>query len=507
MKSKLTICVLLFLLTLAFIYNTSNETKIITAPLSTTGFTDSFFIGLMDGGVENGYDKIRDTLNTNLWTKYTEHWNNFGWNTYHNGYVKKDSLTADLNSGYISYVNGVISTNGNEHMRSLMQRIKLEYLAYGQRSDYQCEPIPESDDYGFYSYSTHQTGIEEQDISPYGYGQKVMHCRTEPENSHDNPGYVIKDLKANREQVNTIPFSSSYSIDYKFKWYIKPRIRIDSGFANNPANWNKNVCRIEVLNWYGDTIKDVDIKVRNFKQDQLTQYLGYYLEEYHFLPWDDFDTLIVGPGKVFNPNDSSILNTNCKVDFRVWWYGNCDMWIDYVRVDNEIAHDLFRGVYTDPQFQKEWLKWEVQDIALQNSSPLKFYIEEFEFNNVPCISYVNEKIKELSSNKYSLSVVLNYGEFAIIHRPDIWSAHPGAEYIKRTLIDSTGIEEIIGFAYPFDAYDPNSLLDYQLPQSSGQFTAPTYIPNTLHKHDFNMSEGRMSRDTFPWATITGFKHI
>jgi hypothetical protein len=132
------------------------------------------------------------------------------------------------------------------------------------------------------------------------------------------------------------------------------------------------------------------------------------------------------------------------VDFRVYWYGKCDMWIDYVRVDNEIADRLFNN---DQEFIS-WFNWEVDSIATQYPDNIyKSYIEEFEFNQIPCMAYVNRMIDSLSEGKYSLMFDLNYNTYKI-HAPDFENVVMDANYLKRTLYDRVGAKEIFMGAYP-----------------------------------------------------------
>ncbi|RIK49780.1 MAG: hypothetical protein DCC60_01815, partial [Ignavibacteriae bacterium] len=212
------------------------------------------------------------------------------------------------------------------------------------------------------------------------------------------PGYVVRGLKTNREQINR-SWDWHYSIDDgNHKWYVKPRIRVDSAYANNPANLNKEVCRIEVLNFDGDTIKTTNIRVANFIENN--EYSGEYIEDFFDLHQDSL--LEISDGKSFNPDEKPLWDTRCQVDFRVWWYGQCDMWIDYVRVENQIGHDLLSTDTTNQAYQlyHNWLSWEVEDIANQHPGKLiDFYIEEYEFNMLPAIKYVNEKIISLSNGQ------------------------------------------------------------------------------------------------------------
>ena len=108
----------------------------------------------------------------------------------------------------------------------------------------------------------------------------------------------------------------------------------------------------------------------------------------------------------YHPEGHSIIDDGCEVDIQVDWYGNCDMWIDYVRVDDEVADRLFNDP-PDQEFE-DWINWEADlaEYTEYNDNPLKFYMEEFEFNNVPCMRYVNDKLMQYSGNKYKLMACL-----------------------------------------------------------------------------------------------------
>ncbi|MBK8552235.1 MAG: hypothetical protein IPL53_14700 [Ignavibacteria bacterium] len=146
--------------------------------------------------------------------------------------------------------------------------------------------------------------------------------------------------------------------------------------------------------------------------------------------------LIIDPSNFekFNPNCEDLWDTSCAVDFKVYWYGQCDMWIDYVRVDNEIAHDLFSNDLQNPQFvqYQNWLKWEADSIAtLFPNAAYRFYIEEFEFNQIPCMEYVSRKIDTLDrENTFGFMCDFNYSTFKI-HTPGFDTVRPSAEYIKK----------------------------------------------------------------------------
>jgi len=449
-----------------------------------TNVSDSFIIGAMDMGGQSGYEYYHppfsvynshfnyyqqyDSMNFNLWHKYTIIQNSFPralpygwWET-----MYRDSLNAHIDV-YRPGVHQTLDSNNGRNMKTLMLRPKIEWLCFGQRSDYQCEFIPlDSGDYWFYSYDSSQTGIDIIDGTIYGNGVKVKYCEADTSNPGSDSGYVVKNLRSNREQVNTIEASQG---DMQCPWLIKPRIRIDSNEVDNFPN--KKVCRIDVYDYYGEShdsnkIKSVDIYVRDFDFLRIHNYNGKYLEEYFFSPSQPASTIKIDTGKQFNPYGEQYFWTNaCKADFRVYWYGLCDMWIDYVRVDNDVADRLLSGV--DEQFE-EWFEWEAIEIAQHGTSPFKFYIEEFEFNNLPCIKEVNKKLMYHNGN-ISLMANINLG-LINAHLP--FGSYPGfdnlkikAGYISRYIIDSAKLKELFISNYPIRGESgvskiPNTLGSY-----------------------------------------------
>ena len=324
-----------------------------------------------------------------------------------------------------------------------MDRPKISYLAWGQRSDYQCEEAIEDNDYWFYTYGTHSniSMSDYTDISSYGTGEKVRYCQSNPSNPASNAGWVVKDLKANREQINR---GWNYEQrDSAHNWHVMPRIRIDSSFAANPANFNKPICKIIILDFDEDTIKIVTLKSSNFKPSIDSIYHGNYLEEYYTQTGDT--NLIVSPGWIFNPDKKGLGDINCKVDFRIWYYGECDMWVDRVRVENEVAHRLLKPGGDD--LFETWLRWEC-NLAKEHPEYIRnFYIEEFEFNVIPCVKYVNHIIDSLTGHQLSLMVALNY-DLLRVHTPGNWWENQfTAAQINKYLIQEAGLKTYFSNVY------------------------------------------------------------
>ena len=72
--------------------------------------------------------------------------------------------------------------------------------------------------------------------------------------------------------------------DYAWDWYVMPRIRIDSAYANAPGGIHdtETVCKIKITGWRGNVIKDIGILVENFKPTLQSIYHGNYLDTFYY---------------------------------------------------------------------------------------------------------------------------------------------------------------------------------------------------------------------------------
>jgi hypothetical protein len=472
-NQKLVITTILSVTALAFFISSRPSEEINTkAPqqMLSSNSGEQFLIGMLNNGEDSGFVYINDTLGFNLWHKYPGT-DIIGGKHYPKGWTANDSL---FSTTYTGQVQGILTNIQGHNMRTLMQRPKIEYLCYGQRSDYQCEDSSNivNKNYWFYTFQSNDpshthTGDNWQDNSVWGGNNVwVKRCRL----NIDDAGYVVDRLRSNTEQCHRATDNEAYRWDSECDWYIKPRIRIDSNFVNNSNNWGKLVCRVDIYNHDGhipnepeiNKLKSIDIRVRNFKPHMDSLYLGYYLEEFYFQYWQDTSSQIIHGDWAtgndqwwFTARGSRRTDTdNNKADIHVYWYGNCDMWIDYVRVDNDIADGLLNPNSVYHARDSLWLQWEAQDIALYNSSPYQFYIELFEFNQIPCMSYVSKKIDSITSLQGKHFNVmadmlcfyqnhLSMDERGIIDTP---------EKVKSMCLDSIGSKQIfLGDPYPLIA--------------------------------------------------------
>ncbi|HCN36619.1 MAG TPA: hypothetical protein DIS94_02765 [Bacteroidetes bacterium] len=423
---------------------------------------DSFMIGILGSGHDTNYARLRDELGINLWHSYHNWYNIYEWNS------NIDLLEAPL-SQYKGLITDRLQKNSANGMKTLYDREKILYLSFGQSSIYECEEeihLP-NQDLKSYAYDWHSTntGIDFQD-NQYNNGKYVRYSST---SQGHQAGYVVKDLRANREQINKHSTWGKYAVDSIYNWYVKPKIRIDSNIVDNYPDLQ--ICKIEVLNANGDLLKIIPIYSRNFLSNN--NYNGIYLEEFTFAQFDTNLIIDKVNDGIFNPDSIVLWDTSCKVDFRVWWSGNCDMWIDYVKVENEIAHDLFRGYYeSQPPQGNPWLLWELDSIAAQYQNQIiQFYIEEFEFNQIPCMKYINDRIKQRYNGRMSLVFDLNISTFSI-HRHNIATTNVfNLDYIQRNLYDKINTDIITSFCYPFWGADCST--------PPTKLNGAHYIPNTL----------------------------
>jgi len=123
-------------------YKPAYETGFTPASPPVTQGEDEFLISSLNIGQYSSYNFAIDTLGYNLWHRYLGSEEISG-KRYPTGWTGSDLLFADR-LDYIGDVQDKIdeiySYNG-KNTQVLLHRPKIEYLCYGQRSDYQCEAI------------------------------------------------------------------------------------------------------------------------------------------------------------------------------------------------------------------------------------------------------------------------------------------------------------------------------------------------------------------------------
>jgi len=490
MKTKILILsILIISLIFLILNNISAERNEVKSQTDAIEVPDKeFIVGIYD----NAWDLFKnynDSLSLNLWHKYTGPLS--GW-IYSDiaGYVDTSDKYYNPPSYYEDRVTGQIESNYAGGKRTIMDRPKLAYLSAGQRSDYQAEKINRyENNYWFYSYDTSViiNGVIEDvtDNSPYGSGERVKYCKADTSNPGGNACYILKGLRSNREQAYIN--DDDYYSDGIYSWYIMPRMRIDSIYASQLINKSKKICDVIIKNWKDSIIKKIEIKVRNFETPN-SSYDGKYTENFYFRPFynEDSSSTIIDSGKLFNPDsyDFSDWSIPCHIDIQVYWYGLCDLWIDRIRVENEPARIFMTK--KDSIFQS-WLKLEIE-FAIENYNSLKpapnyFFVNEFQFNQLPAIKELNKKILYHSGNKTCVLPSIVYPLLSL-HIPDRNNTHLTVSQLKEYLVDSAELNTILVGSYALEGFPEEQAPD-----------RISYMPNTLSNANYNPDIGILAYAT------------
>jgi len=488
MKTKIFVIAFLLITSFTFVYFSSTE-KAVKPPspppqFSQGGWGDKFYIGAMNDDDdyyyrEGGHWEQLDRLEFSLWHKYTigrydtdiQRW------CPALGFVRvQNDLLMKSVSEYKDAVNAEISSIYYQHngRKLIAMRPKIMWLCFGQSSTYEAEPISWNDPLWFYSFQVNVGDVYED--WEWNEGKKVLHCGMPT--GGPNAGIVLSRLKANTEQsrkiVNTgIPEKDQYlnqwEGDSQCDWIIKPRIRILQSFVV-PANYETPVCSIKVVAQDGNTVlKETIIKAKYFKVDNGgANYYGEYIEEFNF---DDPNVNLTIPGDwAVNENgwqykargnrtyeqEQSCTDECNHADIQIFWYDNCDMWIDYVKVENDVADRLLKG--NDQEFEG-WMHQEIDQIAKPENGPnaiLKYYLELAEFNNIPCMAYVNRQLKHYSEEQGDPNVIVDLMQdltfFITYHVP--WNSRTTIEntdFLLEHYINKVGFTQVFAESYPLNA--------------------------------------------------------
>jgi hypothetical protein len=463
----LILAVLIFItLSIKEIKGTENEIK----SLSPKGLSDpdEFLIGAYHIGCAS--QNRLQALGMNIWHEFIPERDNItisGYNQhiFPHGFTPHDSLFANI-TNYQSEVNTFYnnkSTLNNNYL--YFCRPKLEMLTFAQRSDYHPFAIAnhQLSDKGqwWYGYDTHQTGQEITD------GTKNIRKCTQ---GVDAAGYMVQGLRPTWEQVkDAVP--NDFFYDGQYSWYVKPKIKINPNIPGTTL-----VLKVEIYKKDNTLLRSVDLTRDNFGSN----YNGDYI--------DEFDLGSPSPLKIENGRDLYGTPANANesyADYAIYWYGNCDMWLERVRVENDWANRLFSDFYLLPL--NDWIKWETRDIAQNVTRAYKFLVDESDYNMYPAIGYLNDKINQFKPGGSKLSIIaLNSIVYTIPEQKPLWIDMMDSTDIDNTFVNSK-MNEVFVDPYPLyaDKYCRNT------------YHQPSNIPNTLPRHGYDVNKGILGVDANP----------
>jgi len=443
----------------------------------TYNLSGKFLIAAMHSGFDNtadAYKRLSDTLKINSWHKY-------------GSWFDGDTIDADSNKIAAGVTNRV-SQNDIRDIRTVFHRPVTAFAAYGQRSDYQCENISYGADYWFYAYNNSITNTYVSDVSDSG--GIVKHASLNAGSPGVWEGYLVKNLRSNREQCNK---KIGHLLDNKYQWYLRPRMRIPTGL-----NDTIKVCRIEIVDWNDTLRKSVELTADNFNTITIP-YNGQYMDQFYFLTNNylssiKIDTNDICPGSAKDPY--SWKNDPMKTDYRVYWYGQCDLWIDYIRLEDEPARRLYEGEL-NAQINAE------VNYAKANYNPDHpnyFYQEEFEFNHSPCIKEVNRIIETAPGSDLTFMVNLNVELYnTVVPYYYDSSRFFYADDFRKYLVDYANIKILIPTTYDLDGGTDTYLYPNNLKSraSLSPNTLPVYSQPGNSNLSYDPSKGLLAYTTNP----------
>jgi hypothetical protein len=309
---------------------------------------------------------------------------------------KFGQFESPLTTSQINNLNELIYRSDTTGLKSIFERTKISRLCYGQRLEY--EVVENTGDsltnFGF-CYKNRDNNVAY--FIPDS-GRTVLHSQTSPSSSPNSAGWLCKNIFENIQHTDLYYFLQSADTA---DWFLKPMMRIDSGDVD--INPNAFVVAIVSYNFKGHKIDSTIIKARNFaKFDVLTNsylYGGNYKNLFDF-SLEGSGTDLVIPGSLDSNGTTEGLNygyggnsgvhgydrynvKQCKVDFRVYWFGQVDVWFDKMTVDDRFANKLFKGEFNDNI---------EQEISNFGDTLDLFFADELVYSQFPCFKYVRDYV-------------------------------------------------------------------------------------------------------------------
>jgi len=184
----------------------------------------------------------------------------------------------------------------------------------------------------------------------------------------------------------------------KLDWFVKPMVKLDT---NNITD-NTPVFTIVYYSFSGDSIGGQTILASNFK-NPAGIYNGDYTDKFYrgqtaipfSLSGDDSNN---GLNKGRNPKQ--LKKDSCKVNFKIFTYGQAKFWFKKLTVDDFYANKLF-----DPSPYNNYdsiIHDELSHVG-NNINLYSYYMDEVTYSQLPCIKYVMNKISAYPNIKFMVS--------------------------------------------------------------------------------------------------------
>jgi hypothetical protein len=284
----------------------------------------------------------------------------------------------------------VLDLTGKNGFYGFYERSFFGKYCYGQRLIYEVSKSGDNTGLNFgFIYTDCMKNSYEEDGE-----RSVLHAVP----GKHGEGYLCRNIYENLQHGDLFDFRQ----DDKGTWHIKPEMRI-------PANMPDNipVVRIETISFSGKIAKQVVLNTQNFKNNG--EYAGKYTDTYSGMQGDALEIR----GDDANPSSLNYgrndlwweWDDNCKTDFRVFWYGKCEVWFDRMVVDDNTANELF------DLKNRDWINERIRQEAGVFSGKTEnnfLFTDEILISQYPCIKFVLDELRKYNENIKVSMAVTNY---------------------------------------------------------------------------------------------------
>ncbi len=307
------------------------------------------------------------------------------------GWFNKTILSAQETK-----LNSLISGAHTNNLKAIYERNNLSNLCYAQRLVYEVSNG---------GSTTVNDGFCWQNIAgDYGTesnGTTYIYACTGTSgciSQSTATGYIAQNIYENFQHTDLPGFRPQ--VRDIWDWHLKPRMKIRQSDFEDPNKQTLPVVTIEAYcfnDGAGNTtpIATKTILVRNFSK-QGVSYSGDYKEIFYngldeinmWIPGDATNGLNKGRNDEAwawgDPNSQYY----CAVDFKVYWHGNVDVWLDKLTVDDFRANKLFN---TDVlQNYDPYIEDELDNFGADMDM---FFVDELVHSQIPAAKYVVDKVR------------------------------------------------------------------------------------------------------------------
>lgn len=295
-----------------------------------------------------------------------------------------------LNSGQVANMKGLMDSVSGNQLNGIYGRINIEKMCYGQRLEYEVSNIGSTTLNDGFCYQTIMSNTHTTD------GSRTV---LKPVPGTHTAGILCQNIFENFQHTDLYDFVQNDA----GTWFVKPVMKIDSSIVDTDPQ--KQIVKILITNYQGDTVNTIILRARNFR-DANGNYNGNYIDKYRFdLNVDSLqvsgkrdDTLGLGYG--ISPNYWE-WEANSKIDFKVEWLGQAEVWFDKMRVDDELANQVLNGDFND-RIDEE------VNYFTGHFSNYAFFTDELVYSNIPCVKYVKDRMNSGSETPKFTFATSNY---------------------------------------------------------------------------------------------------